>query len=51
MPEFESLVSTWLNVTFPVSFQLDELIGLDEEESKKIILEKINGAYDAKKKT
>ena len=50
MPELETLVATWLNVTFPLSFQLEELVGKDEAEAKKLLLEKIFNAYEAKRK-
>jgi len=50
MPELEALVATWLNVTFPLSFQLDELVGKEEAEVKNLLLEKIFNAYEAKRK-
>ncbi|HAU59808.1 MAG TPA: preprotein translocase subunit SecA, partial [Opitutae bacterium] len=50
MPELEALVATWLNVTFPLSFQLDELVGKEEAEAKNLLLEKIFNAYEAKRK-
>ena len=49
MPEMESLVATWLNVTFPLSFQAEDLFGKEEAEVKKL-LEKINNSYEAKRK-
>jgi preprotein translocase subunit SecA len=50
MPELEALVATWLNVTFPLSFQLEELVGKEEAEAKNLLLEKIFNAYEAKRK-
>ena len=50
MPELEALVATWLNVTFPLSFQLEELVGKEEAEAKNLLFEKIFNAYEAKRK-
>jgi len=50
MPELESMVATWLNVTFPVSFKAEDLLGKDEASAKDLILEKITNAYQAKRK-
>ena len=50
MPELEALVATWLNVTFPLSFQLEELVGKEEPEAKNLLVEKIFNAYEAKRK-
>ena len=50
MPELESLVATWVNVTFPISFQVDELCGQDETGVKESIFSKISAAYEAKRK-
>ncbi len=50
MPDLESLVSSWVNVTFPLSVRLDDLLGKDEAEVKDILLDKITTAYDAKRK-
>ena len=50
MPEMESLVATWLNVTFPLSFQAEDLFAKEEAEVKKLLLEKINNSYEAKRK-
>ena len=50
MPELEALVATWLNVTFPLSFRLEELVGKEEAEAKRILVEKIFNAYEAKRK-
>ena len=49
-PELEALVATWLNVTFPLSFQLEELVGKEEAEAKNLLVEKIFNAYEAKRK-
>ena len=50
MPELESMVATWVNVTFPVSFKAEDLVGKDEATAKDLILEKITNAYQAKRK-
>ena len=50
MPELEALVATWLNVTFPLSFQLEELVGKEEAEAKNLLVEKIFNAYEEKRK-
>ena len=50
MPDLESLVSSWVNVTFPLSVRLDDLLGKDEAEVKDILLDNITTAYDAKRK-
>ena len=42
MPDLESFVSSWVNVTFPLSVRLDDLLGKDEAEVKDILLDKIN---------
>jgi len=50
MPELESVLASWVNVTFPLSVCLEELQGKREEEVKDVILEKIVSAYEAKRK-
>ncbi|MEC9123058.1 MAG: SEC-C metal-binding domain-containing protein, partial [Verrucomicrobiota bacterium] len=50
MPELESVLASWVNVTFPLSVRLEELQGKREEEVKEVILEKIVSAYEAKRK-
>ncbi len=50
MPELESVLASWVNVTFPLSVRLDELLGKSEEQVREIILEKITSAYEAKRK-
>ena len=50
MPELESLLASWINVTFPITVRLADLLDKSEEEVKAILLEKITGAYDAKRK-
>jgi preprotein translocase subunit SecA len=50
MPEFESMVASWLNVTFPLNLAAEEFVGLGEEETQNLILEKINQAYEGKRK-
>ena len=50
MPELESLLASWVNVTFPLSLQLDELVGKNEEEVQEHIFSKIQNAYEAKRK-
>jgi preprotein translocase subunit SecA len=50
MSELESLIASWVNVTFPLSVRLDELLGKSEEDVKSILFDKIKGAYEAKRK-
>ncbi|MBT5717643.1 MAG: preprotein translocase subunit SecA, partial [Opitutae bacterium] len=50
MPELESLLASWVNITFPITIRLDELIDKSEEEVKNLLLEKVTGAYEAKRK-
>ena len=50
MPELESLLAGWVNVTFPLSLQLDELVGKNEKEVQEHIFSKIQNAYEAKRK-
>lgn len=50
MPELETLIASWLNVTFPLSVRLEDLVGKTEDEIRSVLLEKINGAYEAKRK-
>jgi preprotein translocase subunit SecA len=50
MPDLESFVSSWVNVTFPLSLRIEELLEKDEAEIKEILLDKINTAYEAKRK-
>ena len=50
MPEFESLVASWLNVTFPLNLSAEEFVGLGEEGTQSLILEKIKQAYEGKRK-
>lgn len=50
MPELETLLASWVNVTFPLSIRLEDLIGKSEDEVKAQLLEKITGAYDGKRK-
>ena len=49
-PELESFLATWVNVTFPLSVKLDELLGKQPDEIRDHVFEKINAAYDAKRK-
>ncbi len=50
VPELEALVAGWLNVTFPLSLSVNELFGKAEDEVRTLIFEKINAAYQAKRK-
>jgi preprotein translocase subunit SecA len=50
MPELESVLASWVNVTFPLSVRLEELLGKPEEQVREVILEKITSAYEAKRK-
>ena len=36
MPELESVLASWVNVTFPLSVRLDELVGKSEDEAREI---------------
>jgi preprotein translocase subunit SecA len=48
-PELESFLSTWVNVTFPLSIKPNDILAKQPDEIKGLILEKINAAYDAKR--
>jgi preprotein translocase subunit SecA len=50
MPEFEALVGSWINVTFPLSAKVEEFVGKSFEESRDHLLTKIKSAYAAKRK-
>ena len=50
MPEFESLVASWVNVTFPLNLSADEFVGKGEEGSRTLLIEKIHQAYEGKRK-
>jgi preprotein translocase subunit SecA len=50
MSELESVLASWVNVTFPLSVRLEDLVGKSEDEVREFILEKITSAYDAKRK-
>ena len=50
MPQFESLIASWVNVTFPLSVKLEEFTGKSFEEAREHLFEKIKTAYDAKRK-
>jgi len=50
MPELESVLASWVNVTFPLSVRLEQLVGKSEDEVRGFILERITSAYDAKRK-
>ena len=50
MPEFESLVASWVNVTFPLNLSADEFVGKGEEGSRNLLIEKIHQAYEGKRK-
>ena len=50
MPEFESLVASWINVTFPLNLSAEEFVGKGEDGSRDLLLEKINQAYQGKRK-
>jgi len=43
-------MASWVNVTFPLSVRLDDLLGKSEEDVRSILFDKINGAYEAKRK-
>ena len=46
--EFDSFLSSWLNVTFPVSVKLDECQGKSFEDLRDHLIKRIDDAYDAK---
>jgi preprotein translocase subunit SecA len=50
MPQFESLIASWVNVTFPLSAKLEEFVGKSFEDSREHLFSKIKSAYDAKRK-
>ena len=43
MSQLEALVATWINVTFPLSVQTEELLEKDEPNVKTLLFEKIIG--------
>jgi preprotein translocase subunit SecA len=50
MPQLESLIASWVNVTFPLSVKLEEFTGKSFEEAREHLFEKIKTAYGAKRK-
>jgi len=50
MPEVESFVASWVNITFPLNLNAEEFVGLGEEGCRKLLLEKIHQAYEGKRK-
>ena len=50
MPQFESLIASWVNVTFPLSVKLEDFTGKSFEEAREHLFEKIKTAYSAKRK-
>ena len=50
MPELESFLAGWVNVTFPLSVKLDDLVGKQPEEIQSHVLDKVQVAYEAKRK-
>ena len=50
MPELESLLASWVNVTFPLSIRVEDFVGKSEEEVKNHLLEKVISAYEGKRK-
>ena len=46
--EFDSFLSSWLNVTFPVSVKLEECEGKSFEELSDHLLQRISDAYETK---
>ena len=50
MPEFESLVASWINVTFPLNLSAEEFVGKGEDGSRNLLIEKIHQAYEGKRK-
>ena len=50
MPEFESLVASWVNVTFPLNLSVEDFVGKGEEGCRNLLIEKIHQAYEGKRK-
>ena len=50
MPEIESLVASWVNITFPLNLKAEEFVGLGEDGCRKLLLERIHQAYEGKRK-
>jgi len=50
IPELENLISTWANVTFPLSLKIEDFIGKDRDSVKTLLFDKITTAYQAKRK-
>ena len=50
MPQLESLIGSWINVTFPLSVKLEEFLEKSFEEAREHLTEKIRNAYEAKRK-
>ena len=50
MPQLESFIASWLNVTFPLSAKLEELTGISFEKTRELLFSKIKSAYEAKRK-
>ena len=46
--EFDSFLSSWMNLTFPVSIKHEECEGKSFEELSEYLLKRIEDAYDAK---
>jgi len=46
--EFASFLSSWMNVTFPVSVKIEECEGKSFDELQDHLLQRINDAYEAK---
>ncbi|MGE4550711.1 MAG: SEC-C metal-binding domain-containing protein, partial [Opitutales bacterium] len=46
--EFESFLSSWLNITFPVSVKLDECKGKSFDDLRDHLLQRVRDAYETK---
>jgi len=50
MPELESLIASWANVTFPLNLLAGDFVGLGEEGCRNLLNEKIAQAYEGKRR-
>jgi len=50
MPELESMIASWANVTFPLNLSAGDFVGLGEEACRNLLLEKITQAYEGKRR-
>ena len=50
MPELESLIASWANVTFPLNLSAGDFVGLGDEGCCNLLNEKIDQAYEGKRR-